>query len=131
MKPCRGNLSEEDPMENKLNFGLVSLGLQLARDGSRLRHVVTRGGTWWNHGLQKRRRPGDLINGDGFRFDGLEPWNFITFHILGIVTPTGSEGLQPPTSDWSTHVMVRFNMRSAESLLWASRCQQVVHKHMK
>jgi hypothetical protein len=32
----------------------------------------------------------------------LEPWNFMTFHILGIITPANwyfSEGLKPPTSN--------------------------------
>jgi hypothetical protein len=31
----------------------------------------------------------------------LEPWNFMTFHILGRIIPTDeyfSEGLKPPTS---------------------------------
>ena len=39
---------------------------------------------------------------DGNLVSGLEPWNFMTFHMLGIIIPTDeyfSEGLTPPTSN--------------------------------
>ena len=40
---------------------------------------------------------------------GLEPWNFMTFHILGIIIPTGEliffRGVgQPPTRYSATHI---------------------------
>ena len=30
---------------------------------------------------------------------GLEPWNFLTFHILGTIIPFDSEGLKLPPRD--------------------------------